>query len=312
MQNEKGKMQNHEMLLRLEYSHRCGFSFLIFNFAFFHLAPRLQLLPCMKPSEYSHRRMGRVRWNLLRDWEERLEMPLLVLGFVWLALLMAEFLGHSNRVLEWISTGIWIVFWLDFGLRFWLAPAKVEYLKRNWLTLLSLLVPALRLLRFARVIRLLRLARVSRGLRLFRLMTSLNRGMKALGKTLGRRGFGYVAALTLIVTFAGAAGMVALEENRFSSYADALWWTAMLMTTLGSETWPQTGEGRILCFALALYAFTVFGYVTATLATFFVGRDAENQDAEIASNEDIQALRREIRELRAEIRVLTSAPRSDS
>jgi voltage-gated potassium channel len=106
--------------------------------------------------------------------------------------------------------------------------------------------------------------------------------------------------------------MVALEENRFSSYADALWWTAMLMTTLGSETWPQTGEGRILCFALALYAFTVFGYVTATLATFFVGRDAENQDAEIASNEDIQALRREIRELRAEIRVLTSAPRSDS
>jgi len=28
---------------------------------------------------------------------------------------------------------------------------------------------------------------------------------------------------------------------------------------------------------LALYAFAVFGYVTATLASFFIGRDAENK-----------------------------------
>src|SRR5512141_1270025 len=28
--------------------------------------------------------------------------------------------------------------------------------------------------------------------------------------------------------------------------------------------------------------FTIFGYVTATLATFFVGRDAENTEAELA------------------------------
>jgi len=56
-------------------------------------------------------------------------------------------------------------------------------------------------------------------------------------------------------------------------YGTALWWTAMLMTTMGSAYWPQTGEGRILCVLLALYAFAVFGYVTATLATFFVSRD---------------------------------------
>jgi voltage-gated potassium channel len=42
--------------------------------------------------------------------------------------------------------------------------------------------------------------------------------------------------------------------------------------TLGSEYWPHSAEGRVLCFMLALYAFTIFGYVTATLATFFLDR----------------------------------------
>ncbi len=44
---------------------------------------------------------------------------------------------------------------------------------------------------------------------------------------------------------------------------------------MGSDYWPRTPEGRILCLLLALYAFAVFGYVTATLASYFIGRDAE-------------------------------------
>ena len=65
----------------------------------------------------------------------------------------------------------------------------------------------------------------------------------------------------------------------------------MVMTTMGSQYWPETVEGRVLCVFLALYAFAVFGYVTATLATFFVGRDAENEDAEPAGARQIAALR---------------------
>jgi hypothetical protein len=86
-----------------------------------------------------------------------------------------------------------------------------------------------------------------------------------------------------------------------NSYGAALWWTAMIMTTMGSEYWPQSGAGRVLCFFLALYAFGVFGYVTATLATFFVGRDAEDDGAELASAKSIAELRAEIAALRADI-----------
>ena len=59
----------------------------------------------------------------------------------------------------------------------------------------------------------------------------------------------------------GAGGMLAFEpaaevEGGFESYGDALWWTAMLLVTMGSEFWPRTPEGRILCFLLALYGFS--------------------------------------------------------
>lgn len=83
-------------------------------------------------------------------------------------------------------------------------------------------------------------------------------------------------ALTATVAVLGAAGMLAFEREggaAFDGYAHALWWTAMLLTTMGSEIWPRTIEGRLLCLGLALYGFAVFGYITATLAPWLVGRD---------------------------------------
>jgi voltage-gated potassium channel len=221
--------------------------------------------------------------------------------------LIYEFIWHLSPTLELLGTIIWIIFILDFALKFLLAPDKTDYLKSNWLTALSLLVPALRVFRIFRVFRLLRAARAARGLRLFRVLTSLNRGMKSLGASFGRRGFGYVVVLSAIVVFAGAAGMLAFENeapNGIKTYGDALWWTAMMVTTIGSEYFPKTAEGRVLCFILALYGFAVFGYVTAALTTFFVGRDAENEKSEIVGAKELNALRDEIAFLREEIKTL--------
>ena len=134
------------------------------------------------------------------------------------------------------------------------------------------------------------------------MLTSVNRGMRALRAGMRRRGVAYVTLLTVLVALVGAAGMFAFEGpaegGRINSYGEALWWTAMLLTTLGSEKWPATGAGRTLCVGLALYAFAVFGYVTATLATFFIGRDAENNHAEIAGARQMETLRKEIRDLK--------------
>jgi voltage-gated potassium channel len=236
---------------------------------------------------------------------------MVVLAFIWLALLIVELTWGERRLFATLGTVIWIVFILDFVVKFVLAPRKVAYLTRNWLAAISLVIPALRIFRIARVVRLLQVARVGRGVRLVRVVSSLNRGMRALGASLGRRGFGYIAALTALVTFAGAAGMYAFERTPtggFQTYGDALWFTTMVMTTLGSQHWPETFEGRVLSFFLALYAIGIFGYVTATLATYFIGRDAEDAEAEIAGARELIELRDEVMALRADVRALTRRP----
>jgi voltage-gated potassium channel len=80
----------------------------------------------------------------------------------------------------------------------------------------------------------------------------------------------------------------------------------MIMLTLGSDYWPQSAEGRILCILLSLYAFGIFGYVTATLASFFIGRDAEGEGTELAGAREFGLLREEIALLREELRARTA------
>ncbi len=243
------------------------------------------------------------RWNALRDLDGWLQTPMMVLSFVWLLLVIVELAWGTSRTLEVFGTAIWVIFILEFALRLTLAPAKGAFLKRNWLTVIALVVPAFRLLRGFRI---LRLTRAVRGFRLVRIVGTANRGMNALRASLSRRGLGYVVGLTVTVALLGAGGMLAFEpasevEGGFTSYADALWWTGMLLATMGSEFWPKSVEGRILCFLLALYGFAVFGYITASFASYFVERDASSPEGGTAGAADLAALRVEISALRADL-----------
>ena len=53
-----------------------------------------------------------------------------------------------------------------------------------------------------------------------------------------------------------------------------------------------------------MYAVAMFGYVSATLATFSIGQDADDDDAEIAGARAIEALQDEIVSLQTEIQSL--------
>jgi voltage-gated potassium channel len=244
--------------------------------------------------------------ELLQNW---LELPMVVLAFIWLALFIAEVVWGLSPLLEILGYVIWALFILEFMVGFTLASKKLKYLRQNFLKGIALVAPALRIFAVFRVLRLMRLTRAAgmvRGMRMLRVISSINRGMRALAASMGRRGFGYVLLLTIIVTLVGAAGMYAFEralemEQGFENYGHALWWTAMIMTTLGSDYWPETASGRILCFFLSLYALGVFGYITAALATFFVGSDAGDEETDLASAKSIAALRNDISALREEI-----------
>jgi voltage-gated potassium channel len=247
--------------------------------------------------------LNRERNKLVTSIDKLLDGPMIFLGFVWLILLVIELVWGLNKSMEYLSLTIWVVFIIDFAIKFFLATSKIHFLKHNWLTAISLLIPALRIFRIFRIVRLLR---GLRGIRLVRIVSSLNRGMKSLGATMKRRAFGYVVILSIVVTFAGAAGMYGMEHPNpgFENYGMALWWTAMRVITAGSDFWPATPEGRGLAFLLSLFGYAIFGYVTATLATFFIGRDAEEKDAPIVGVKDINQLRNEIAELTSVIKEL--------
>ena len=230
------------------------------------------------------------RKKLLHSVEKLLEGPMIFLGFVWLVLLVIELIWGLTKLLEYLSLSIWAFFIIDFIIKFILAPGKTEFFKKNWLTAISLIIPAFRLFRLFRFLRLLR------GVRLIKIVASLNRSIKSLGATMQRRGFGYVVMLAVVVTFAGAAGMFAFEKETtgFENYGMAVWWTAMRVITAGSDFWPATPEGRSLAFILSLFGYAVFGYVTATLATFFIGRDAEEESTPVAGTKDVNELKKMI------------------
>ena len=236
------------------------------------------------------------RKKLLMSIEKLMEGPMAFLGFVWLILLVTELVRGLNKVLEYASLTIWVIFIIDFLIKFILAPEKGTFMKKSWLTAISLLIPALRIFR---VFRIFRVIRGLRGIRVVRLVSSLNRSMKSLEATMKRRAFGFVLTVTIIVTLAGAAGMYALERPNtgFETYGMALWWTAMRVITAGNEFNPLTPEGRGLAFLIALYGYTILGYITATFATYFIGRDAEEKDAPVAGAEDIRQLKSTIHTL---------------
>lgn len=246
---------------------------------------------------------ARLRWRLLRDLDEWLTLPMVLLSLAWLGIVVWELVSGSTELLETVGTAIWIIFIVEFLIRFSLAPEKVPFLRSNWLTILALVVPALRLLR---ALTFLRAARALRGIRLVRIVGTANRSMNALKSALARRGFGYVAGLTVLVILLGAAGMLSFEnasegQGGLTSYAHALWWTGMLVASLGSDFWPVTVEGRVLTILLTIYGLAVFGYITATLASYFVGRDAQDSSARTVGSADLRRLLNEVARLRREI-----------
>lgn len=243
------------------------------------------------------------RLKALAQLEDWLQSPMLLLSFVWLVLVIVELAWGTTELLETFGLAIWGIFILEFLLRLTLAPEKPSFLRQNWLTVIALVVPAFRLFRVLRAVSILR------GLRLVRIVGTANRGMNALRTSMRRHGAGYVLWLKVIVVLLGAGGMLTFEpaneiEGGLTGYADALWWTVMLITSLGSDFWPKTVEGRLLCVLLGIYGLAVFGYITATFASFFLGRDAEADDGELASAREMRVVVEQIGALRAEIKAL--------
>lgn len=246
---------------------------------------------------------------LLRQLTGKLALPLAVLALIWVIIIVIELanLVPANLVpyVYTIDIAIWGFFLAEFALEFAIAPRKLEYLRSNWVAALSVLLPFFGVLRIARAVAALR------SLALTRALLSANRATQAAADILGRGRFQYVALVALLATVLGAAAVSFFERtdprSSLTEFPQALWWAATMITTINTGTDPLTAEGRIIAIVLRIVALSIFGYLTAQIASYLIGGrvagpgQGGTREEAARREEELDEVRRRLEEIEARL-----------
>lgn len=218
----------------------------------------------------------------------------LVVAVVSLLLVVLETFLHVPpailSVLRSADTFSCAIFLTDVFVRWKREKYSAGFWRWAWIDVLASIPfePAFRSLQAVRIYRFIRLFRILKKLNTLTNGTSLNEKLLALP--------GVAIVMVLFST------MLIVEVERTAPGAtiknggDALWWALTTVTTVGyGDTFPVTGEGRLIASVLMLVGIALFGSMSAIVTSKLI-LPKETRDHE--------ELRREIRELHAEIREL--------
>ena len=217
----------------------------------------------------------RERFRFVARLEYLLDGPATFLAIVFVLVLAAELVLTAQgepvpEVLTWIQTGIWIVFIIQFAMGLLISPDRLRYVRRNWITAASLVLP------FLRAFRVLRAARALRAVSGVRASTAFNRAAGALADLIAWSRAGYPLALAGTATILGSATIYLFEAadpaTPFESYADALWWTLATLTTVGATYEPSTVGGRIAALFVMISGLVILGYVAGVVGALLFDR----------------------------------------
>ena len=219
---------------------------------------------------------------------------LFIAAYAW-GVLRPDLPGWLRTTLHVVTVIAWPVFLADFVFRLVLADSRWQFVRRNWVDGVAVVLPLLRPLR---ILSLVRVARVIDR----RLTTSLHGRVAA-----------YVTLTASLVVF--MASLAELDAERgdadatITTFGDALLWAFTTITTVGyGDRYPVTGEGRLVAVLLMVAGIALLGTVTAAVASWFVGRvaDAARAEDDAADAASEEALRAELRALTEEVRRLRS------
>ena len=235
----------------------------------------------MKKLVKIHRPDTSQREALLLRIERITEAPLLVLSFVMIPLLVGPFLWDLSPPEETLfltlDSFIWALFAVDLVVKTAVAPYRLAYLRRHWLEVLVVVVPFFRPLRI---------------LRIFIFGSRAWVGLRRLVHVdfLLIYGLGLV-----IITSTVMASVEGGEQASIHSFADALWWAVVTITTVGyGDMVPVTVAGKAVAIVMMIGGIAFFSGVTANLASFLVkGNDTEKKA--------LSQLMKEIETLRGEL-----------
>ena len=207
-------------------------------------------------------RFGRTQSDgALSRWEHRSEWPMVGLSLVFLTVIILPYAHpltpQESLVLHVVDVSLWMVFVLDYMIRFLLASDRRRFVSTHWFDLLIVIVPFLRPLRIVRVIALV----VATGRRA--------------GSLIVQQVLIYVLLLVIITTSSCAILVYHFENSaagaNIHSLSDAFWWALTTVTTVGyGDRYPVTPAGRGITVVLMIAGIVLMGTITAAIAAKFV------------------------------------------
>ncbi|MFD5178495.1 potassium channel family protein [Nocardia sp. NPDC058379] len=231
-------------------------------------------------------------------WEQATNLPMMVLAVLFLLLYAWRVLDTDasptlDACLVWADIGIWAVFAVDFAVRLRLSTDRRRFVRKHPLDLLVVLVPPFRPLRLVRAALLL--------------LDTLNRATHP---------------RTRLVTFVGTSSLLILllsslaffdaefgaPDSKIKSFGDALWWSAVSVTTVGyGDVYPVTAEGRLVSLVLMTLGIGLISFAIGTMTSWVVEQLKTVDDATDRAERTLAELVDEVRELRSEVAELRAA-----
>jgi voltage-gated potassium channel len=206
----------------------------------------------------------------LERFTARVDPWALVLAIAWLPVLIIPLIttlhGAIAAAFEALDYFVWAAFAVEYAVKLRLAVDRRRFVRHHLLDLAVVAVPILRPLRLARLFRFVRLVRVT---------VVLGEGLKRAKAMLTHHGLHFVLMSVTAIVFAGAALEDVLERHTPGStihnFGDGLWWSIVTVTTVGyGDKVPVTGAGKFVAVALMLTGIGLVGFLTATVASYFV------------------------------------------
>lgn len=199
------------------------------------------------------------------NWVNRTNNFLAALGLGYLFVYTLEVTNRSNqnlvKNLEFLGNFIWAIFAIDLVIRLFESNSVKEFFRKNFLEILAVTLP------FLRILRMLRILLAIRGLKIFVVDRARATGL-------------YVALLAPLCWFTGAIVVLDAESQNsnssINSLGEALWWSLTTITTVGyGDLYPVTFSGKIVAAALMITGISLFSAGAAIFSSWIL--DGRNQ-----------------------------------
>lgn len=166
---------------------------------------------------------------------------------------------------------IWLIFVVDYCVRFIRAENKWHYVKKHPLELVAI-IPFDSLLRAARLVRIFKV------LQLLGISSRYLKPYYAVLKTNGLdKAFKFAVAMLFVIPIP-----IAIVEPAIETYAEALWWGLITITTVGyGDIAPVTALGRLMAALLLMVGIGIIAIFTSAVTNYFSNKSKDSRDKQV-------------------------------